>query len=253
MPEQCELMLMRDYLNNFNNLEVIATHKSNVTKIQTPNIKNTIFKGAVSRGKELMLEFTNHNYVFTMGMSGNWTSVAKIEDIPKHTHFYIETTGPIICMVDPRRFAKWKIGEFNPDRGPDLMSRNYDKFLWTKLEDKIFSKPLYDIMLDQRYFNGLGNYIRSEVIYRTDINPFLEARKLLKNRDTFNHFISIIKTVCIESYKIGGGEFKNFKNPNSDNEIPNLGKWMQCYGKKEMGQILDSKKRTFWFNPKYKI
>ena len=34
------------------------------------------------------------------------------------------------------------------------------------LEDKIFDKPLCEVMHNQKYFNGIGNYLRAEIIFR---------------------------------------------------------------------------------------
>ena len=35
------------------------------------------------------------------------------------------------------------------------------------LEDKIFDKPLCEVMHNQKYFNGIGNYLRAEIIFRS--------------------------------------------------------------------------------------
>jgi hypothetical protein len=58
------------------------------------------------------------------------------------------------------------------------------------------------------------------------------------------------KLVPLEAYKMGGGEFQSFKNPNTTSEM-NKGAWMQCYGRKNMCKMLDSKNRNFWFDPKW--
>ena len=38
------------------------------------------------------------------------------------------------------------------------------------LEDKIFDKPLCEVMHNQKYFNGIGNYLRAEIIFRLVCN-----------------------------------------------------------------------------------
>ena len=47
------------------------------------------------------------------------------------------------------------------------------------LEDKAFDKPLCEAMLNQKYFNGVGNYLRAEVLFRLKIRPFERARTVL--------------------------------------------------------------------------
>lgn len=34
------------------------------------------------------------------------------------------------------------------------------------LEDKAFDKPICEALLNQKFFNGIGNYLRAEILYR---------------------------------------------------------------------------------------
>merc|ERR1711997_347271 len=65
-------------------------------------------------------------------------------------------------MGDYRRFGKWEInGEWGKDRGPDPIS-NYEDFrsnILNNLEDVAFNGPICETMLNQKYFNGIGNYL----------------------------------------------------------------------------------------------
>ena len=118
-----------------------------------------------------------------------------------------------------------------------------------KIGCKQFEKPVYELMMDQAYFNGIGNYLRTEILYRLDINPFQSLNAVLTAN--IEEFVKMCKLVPLEAYKIGGGEFQNFKNPNNTEKMNN-GDWMLCYNKKNMTKVLDSKKRNFWFDPKWK-
>lgn len=35
------------------------------------------------------------------------------------------------------------------------------------LSDKAFDRPICEALLDQRFFNGIGNYLRAEILYRS--------------------------------------------------------------------------------------
>lgn len=35
------------------------------------------------------------------------------------------------------------------------------------LADKAFDRPICEALLDQRFFNGIGNYLRAEILYRS--------------------------------------------------------------------------------------
>jgi endonuclease VIII-like 1 len=113
-------------------------------------------------------------------------------------------------------------------------------------------------MMDQKYFNGIGNYLRAEILHRANVNPFLPASEII----TY-HLLELCHDVCQESYLVGGGELKDWDNPfkrgygrGRINE--KMGKladtsfrdWLQCYGKSGHS-IEDSKGRRFWFDKKW--
>ena len=40
------------------------------------------------------------------------------------------------------------------------------------LADKVFDRPICEALLDQRFFNGIGNYLRAEILYRSASRPW---------------------------------------------------------------------------------
>lgn len=257
MPEGPELRLMADFLNQHKNKSCESTSKSPATKITTPDLTEThIFRVAESRGKELMLTFEHRinstltRYSFSMGMSGNW-QIAD-QNIPAHSHFRINFPDYSICMVDPRRFAKWKIAtDWNQDRSPDPLIEptkwwvHFNEQIAKHKYDKI---PIYELLMDQKLFNGVGNYIRAEVLYNMDINPALTHWEI--------ETASLHRAICQvmkEAYAVGGMEMYAFKNPNDLDITKNKGEWQKCYKKPNMASILDSNGRIFWYNPKWNL
>jgi len=258
MPEGPELRLMADFLNQYKDTECYGTYKSTVTKIVTPDIEDGVFIGAKSRGKELMLEFRtdtdeNIKYFFSMGMSGNWQVSSGLNAVaPKHSHFNISLQYLRLHMVDPRRFAKWKIAnDWNKDRSPDPLLEptqwwvHFNEQIAKHKYDKI---PIYELLMDQNLFNGVGNYIRAEVLFNMDINPALTHWEI--------ETASLHRAICqvmTEAYSVGGMEIAAFKNPNQIDQPKNKGDWQKCYKKSNMASILDNNGRTFWYNPKYEL
>lgn len=37
------------------------------------------------------------------------------------------------------------------------------------LHSSVFKKPICEVMLNQAYFNGIGNYLRAEILYRYEL------------------------------------------------------------------------------------
>ena len=47
------------------------------------------------------------------------------------------------------------------------------------MKDSAFNKAICETLLNQKYFNGIGNYLRAEILYRLKIPPFTKARDVL--------------------------------------------------------------------------
>jgi endonuclease VIII-like 1 len=92
-------------------------------------------------------------------------------------------------------------------------------------------------MLDQKYFNGLGNYLRAEILDRSNQNPFVSSRESINNQ----LMLELCRDIVMEAYQLGGGQLLQWTNPYFDDKVTFRG-WLQCYGKKE--KIVDSKGRT---------
>ena len=144
-----------------------------------------------ARGKEvaLLLQCTldpqnKLRLLFRFGMSGKF----RFEDsdqLPKHAHLQFFSTRPrqssqaescetqtvgVLCFVDARRFGSWHVTPegWGENRGPDPMFE-YDAFrcnVLENLDDSAFNRPICEALLNQKYFNGVGNYLRAEILFR---------------------------------------------------------------------------------------
>jgi endonuclease VIII-like 1 len=101
--------------------------------------------------------------------------------------------------------------------------------------------------MDQRYFNGIGNYLRAEILGRlSNVNPFDSAIKVIRKCP---QILELCKDVPEEAYALGGGELKDWVNPNNVIPEEKFRDWLQYYGKKE--SVIDSAKRRFWLDKKW--
>jgi endonuclease VIII-like 1 len=275
MPELAEVMIMSEYINNVTKGKIFkSVKKSKVTKVKTQiKLHKTLANGfsikAESSGKGLtLILFTSRDELkisVAMGMTGNWAYVPSNE-IPKHAHLMFNTTdGHTLCLVDVRRFAKWKVGE-DVKRGPCPVKEHTSfrikvmSAVVNPKPSKLFEKPICEVLMDQKYFNGIGNYLRAEILYRLNINPFMSAKEAITKYHS--ELLTLCKEIPEEAYVIGGGELKDWENPYNrgygrgrinkrmKSDIPhNFRDWLQCYQKGL--SIEDSKGRKFWFNKKY--
>ena len=105
-------------------------------------------------------------------MSGSFKlHSAQPEEIPKHAHLRFTTQDKklMLSFVDYRRFGRWHINEdWGADRGPDIIDEfaDFRTNVVDNLDKADFDKAICETMLNQKYFNGVGNYLRAEVLYR---------------------------------------------------------------------------------------
>ena len=256
MPELAELKFTADYVNQVSEGQTyVGVEKNPIHKCDDLNIPFKKFKiKAVSKGKEMVLYFLDKlsdQYIpvrITMGMSGHF-KLTNTGQEPKHAHLkFYRSDGTTMSFVDVRRFGKWKQGvDWSENRGPDPTTE-YDMF-WTKVMTNLtkLKKPLYEMLMDQKYFNGIGNYLRAEIIYRAgDVDPFLPAGMQLAK---YPKLLELCRDIPLLAYAKGGGSIKDWDNPFGDDSIQE--KFMLCYGNDKMSKRKDRNGRTFWYDPKW--
>lgn len=260
MPELAELKLTSDFVNGASE-GLVYTHveKNPEHKGQDLDIPFKYWRlSSESRGKEIVLTITCDDtgrtipIRITMGMSGHFKVTNTVQE-PKHAHLkFYRKDGTTLSFVDVRRFGKWKQGvAWNEDRGPDPTADPKEFFLniMTNLTKPVFRKPLYEVMMNQKYFNGIGNYLRAEIVYRLgDVDPFLPASMQLAK---YPQIIQLCTDIPMLAYAKGGGSIKDWDNPFGTDALQE--KFMLCYGNKEMNTRIDPKGRRFWYDPKWDI
>ena len=270
MPELAEVKIMSDFINHIVAEEGFfdTIEKSPVSKVKT---ELEVFDGCVftmhakSRGKELLLslemiggdinEAITQKMLVTLGMSGNWAYVRKdsanLEKALKHSHLrFITTRGNYLVLHDVRRFAKWKwVDGWSKSRGPCPLTEfnEFSEHVRTNIiKSKAYGVPLNELLMNQSHFNGIGNYLRAEILYRLDINPFQVANTL--DREKLNELTTLCHLCVRDAYTLGGGQLKDWKNPNGT-DANTFKEWMKCYG--TLSSTVDKTGRRFWYDPKW--
>ena len=261
MPEWAEVRITSDFINYTAEGRVVESlYFSPYLKLKSLNRLIPPFViSSRSRGKELALFFyqpsstmeTTDQYTLTLGMSGKFVHLQKDDASPKHSHahFVFEDETDLI-FVDVRRFGK---GDFRPwadYRGPDPVDQfdDFKSHLYSNMEKRTFQKPISELLMDQRYFNGVGNYLRAEICGQYRLNPFLPAVEVINDA-----FLEFVNYILRQSYNLAGGSLYQWKNPFSnltlDENIANFDDWLVFYGKAE--SVVDKTGRRFWFDAKW--
>ena len=256
MPELAELKFTSDYVNQVSEgATYVRVEKNPVHKCDDLDIPFESFKiKAKSKGKEMVLYFLDENsdkfipVRITMGMSGHF-KLTNTGDEVKHAHLkFYRKDGTTLSFVDVRRFGKWKQGlVWSDNRGPDP-TIEYKAF-WDNVMTNLtkLKKPLYEMLMDQKYFNGIGNYLRAEIIFRAgDVDPFLPAGMQFAR---YPKLLDLCRDIPLLAYAKGGGSIKDWDNPFGDEAIQE--RFMLCYGNAKMSKRKDRNGRTFWYDKKW--
>jgi len=275
MPEGPEIHMAARFINK---VSAVHSFTGSVVKSEV-SLKNpdVDFKAASytisaeARGKELKVYLEDKKkksncvrLLFRFGMSGCF-QLTPASSLPKHAHLRFFTpaeVGLVLSFVDYRRFGRWEVeGEWGKDRGPDPINE-YEAFrdnVLTNLDKADFQKPICQVMLNQKYFNGVGNYLRAEVLYRLSVPPFVSAHEALsplleqtvkkEGPDLLQLCSQVMKEVLdlpdyLNDDLSEGGSSR--KGDDEDSYAP-FHAWLRCYSKEGMKNLRDGNGRTIWF------
>jgi len=153
-----------------------------------------------NKGKLLYIKLENNlNIVITLGLTG----IIKYE-CEKHCHYKFDTSCGHFYLKDKRNFGT--ISFMNDVQledklntiGPDLLNQ---KITFQQFSEKVNTYPEKEIgivLLNQKLFSGIGNYIRCEALYEAKISPF----RLIKNINSIELklLFNKIKTIMKNAY-----------------------------------------------------
>lgn len=255
MPEGPEVRIMSEYIND-NVSEKTFTKLFHVEKGNNAKDSNLIENFKVkssSYGKELKLrvyhDVTDLTFSVFMGMSGNWKFVPTSDWLnTKYVRMRLDTIdGYSLLLYGSYMGPKYRLGEFTGvKRGPDP-TKDFEKFksnIYQNLNKKTFDKPICEAILDQKYFNGIGNYLRSTILFYLDIDPFQPARQAIESN---SNLLELCRDIPLKAYEFNGGQLSDWKNP-YDTDFDSFIEWV-FYQKGN--SCRDNTGRTFWYHPKW--
>ena len=257
MPEGPEVKIASKYFNDFFKksekieFELLTQYYkekyTNVFSHIKKNLKH--YQPSYTIGKNIFIDLNGNSvFNFHLGMTGGWCS-----KLIKHCHFRVFDGNNTLFFKDVRKFGNMKIitkTQFNDKFNAtyDLLNKSYNikkhlNYLEEKVNDR---KSICSTIMDQKFFPGVGNYIKSESLYATKIHPEEKWGNL--SRKMRIDLIKKTKEVMKNSYKSGGAELKDFKNPFHSSKFT-----LQVYGKthtkhkNSITSIKTSDSRKSWF------
>jgi formamidopyrimidine-DNA glycosylase len=184
-------------------------------------IENSTVLALQRRGKYILFHLDNSFVlVWHLGMSGRIYTFKNASDyIPgKHDHVIFRTAqNQLVVYNDSRRFGFMRIlpeaalqneAPFM-NMGPEPLGNTFSgPVLFNALKNKL--TPIKTALLDQHIVAGIGNIYASEALFKSFINPTVQAGKL-QEKDT-ERLATAIKSVLNRAIEAGGSSLRDYQH-----------------------------------------
>ncbi len=190
-----------------------------------------------TKGKMIYFQLEKNWFIFnSLGMSGTWSPVYvnhchiefeylnKNNKLSKIWFFDIRRFGNIYFSNDPI-FISNKLNSIGQDMLSSPPNLNYFKDLLKKKNNWNICK----VLMDQSIISGIGNYIKSEVLYRSKISPYKKVSEL--SDEQLNNLYKSILYVIKTSYQHQGTTLSTYKHVKGTSG--KFSDFLKVYNKKE--------------------
>jgi endonuclease-8 len=150
-------------------------------------------------GKQFRIQFSNDRILLVhLMMWGSWRIYRNGQawDKPRQrarlilytpTHEVVAFSTPIVQLLaecDLERDPRWG------NLGPDPLRRDFSIKEFFRLLDTQADREIGEVLLDQRIISGIGNILRVEILFQSNVHPRRSVRSLSENeRKAILHWI----------------------------------------------------------------
>lgn len=223
MPEGAEVKIIGEGLAKFasgKEITQIIPVSGRYTKKPIPGYSEVLFKspqkviGVGVKGKFIYWILENNSFIFnTLGMAGYWSLEQK-----KMTRVRVDfDDGTSAFFNDVRNFGTLKVVHGKnaflqkiDALGPDMLSDDVSDELFSFCIRTQKSKTVCEALMNQSVISGVGNYVKSESLYRAKISPHRLCSSL--SDDDLSTLGSCVKNVLRLAYESNGATMRDFKN-----------------------------------------
>lgn len=165
-----------------------------------------------THGKQMLFEFTGGGWLGVhLGMTGELTVKPQPFEPGRHDHLVLHLRDRALVFNDPRQFGRIQFhhGKAPPAAWSALPPQPMDAGFTVRRLQSIVGRharqPLKALLLDQRHFPGIGNWMADEVLWQARLHPQTPAGSLSPKRATALH--RTLRKVCAVALKTIGEDW----------------------------------------------
>ena len=185
--------------------------------VDTDLLKQTLtgatLLGSKTHGKQMLFRFSKDGRLgIHLGMTGK-LRVERAGEIGKHDHLVLYLKKGALVFSDPRLFGRvlFHVGAHEPpwwvNLPSEILSANFTADYVSNFLHRHGRAPVKAVLLMQRGFPGVGNWMADEILWQSKINPGLTAGSL--NERQIKLLWQKTQFVCREALKTIGNDFSD--------------------------------------------
>ncbi len=214
MPEGPEIRRSADALG-----EVLCDRRIKAVELTLPGLQpwansltGTTVRQVTCHGKAMLTHFNNGKTLYSHNqLYGVWkiTKAGQYPATNRALRVGLHTESHSALLYSATDIEIWETGElqdhpFLKKLGPDVLDTDLkSKQLAARLADTPFRRrSLASLYLDQGFVAGIGNYLRSEILFDAGLSPLITPSKMSTRQ--INRLASATLKISRRSYKTGG-------------------------------------------------
>ena len=214
MPEGPEIRQSADQLAAVLNGETIQDLTFGLPRLKkyTSTLRGQKLLKVTNHGKAMLCHFANHWSIYSHNqLYGVWyvTSRGNLPTTNRSLRLALHTSAHSALLYSASDISIWQTEElaehpFLKKLGPDILDETLNwQSIGKRLTSSAFQKrALAALYLDQSFLAGIGNYLRSEILFTAGVNPWQRPIDLSKKQ--INQVARASLAVSIQSYKTRG-------------------------------------------------
>ena len=168
---------------------------------------------SATHGKQMLFKLSGNKWLgIHLGMTGSLHISSSNYQSHKHDALILFQSKQALIFRDPRQFGRLRLhrGKTAPTWWSELPTSMLDpRFKLSVLSDALSrhgKRPVKALLLDQRYFQGMGNWMADEVLWRAGIHPARIGSKINSTETTklFSQIKFVVRGAMKSVGKHGG-------------------------------------------------